>query len=290
MQDALRRLGHRAVLLVRPRLRPDPTALAALPVDEPDVRLRLAVAGDVGHPSPQLRATVATMVAVSRDRPFDGLVLLGDNVYPDGDPARVAEAVLAPFAPVLDEGVPLFAVLGNHDVQSGRGDEVARRLGMPGRWYQRDLGDVRLIGLDSTQPASAVQRAWLEATLAQPGPGWTVVALHHPPWSAGWHGSDPDVARELDPVLRRHHVDLVLSGHEHDYERSVPIDGTTYVVSGAATHLRPTARAAFTAAAWATRHFLDVRVVGDRLVVRAVDHAGLVVDAVSLPRRLAPVP
>ena len=69
--------------------------------------LRLAIAGDVGHPSAELEESVAAMVDEHARRPFDGLVLLGDNVYPDGDPARVREAVLDPLAPILARGVVL---------------------------------------------------------------------------------------------------------------------------------------------------------------------------------------
>jgi 3',5'-cyclic AMP phosphodiesterase CpdA len=278
-----RRLG----LLARGRARPDPALLGPLPGGEEQARLRLAVAGDVGHPSAELDATVAAIDRSLDQMPLDGLVLLGDNVYPDGDPALVPDAVFAPFAPVLDRGVRLLAVLGNHDVQSGRGDQVAARLDMPGRWYAEQLGDIRFIGLDSTQPEDPQQRSWLEDTLASRDSPWTVVALHHPPFSAGWHGSNRAVRRSFEPLFRRFGVDLVLAGHEHDYQRSLPQGPTTYVISGAATHLRPTARRSFTAAAWATHHFVDLRVVGDELLVRAVDHAGLVFDGVALPCRSA---
>ncbi len=283
MLHLARTLAHRLVLLSRRRARPDPALLGPLPGGEEHVRLRLAVAGDVGHPSAELDATVAAIARSMEHVPLDGLVLLGDNVYPDGDPALVHDAVLAPFAPVLEQGVPLLAVLGNHDVQSGRGEQVAAQLGMPGRWYAERLGDVGFIGLDSTRPEDPRQRAWLEEELAASTSAWTVVTLHHPPYSAGWHGSDRAVRRSFEPVFRRFGVDLVLAGHEHDYQRSLPQGTTTYVVSGAATHLRPTARRSFTAAAWATHHFVDLRVVGDELLLRAVDHAGLVFDGVALP-------
>ena len=252
-----------------------------------EVRLRVAVAGDVGHPSPQLDATVAAMVRASAARPFDALVLLGDNVYPDGDPALLDQAVLRPFAPVLTQGARLVPVLGNHDVQAGHADVLVRRLGMPGRWYASRLGDVLFVGLDSTRPDDADQQAWLADTLAGCDAAWTVVALHHPPYSAGWHGSDLSVRAAFEPAFRRFSVDLVLAGHEHDYQRSRPVGDTTYVISGAATHLRPTARADFTAVAFSTHHFLDLRVVGDHLHLQAVDHGGRIFDSVALPARAA---
>ena len=250
-----------------------------------EVRLRVAVAGDVGHPSPHLDATVAAMMRAAAARPFDALVLLGDNVYPDGDPALLDQAVLRPFAPVMSQGTRLLPVLGNHDVQAGHADVLVRRLGMPGRWYACPLGDVLLVGLDSTCADDREQRAWLADTLQSRDATWTVVALHHPPYSAGWHGSELSVRAAFEPLFRRFSVDLVLAGHEHDYQRSRPVGDTTYVISGAATHLRPTARADFTAAAFSTHHFLDLHVVGDRLHLHAVDHAGRIFDSLTLPAR-----
>jgi 3',5'-cyclic AMP phosphodiesterase CpdA len=219
-----------------------------------------------------LELTVSAMVAEHERRPFDALILLGDNVYPDGDPDRVQQAVLDPLAPVLSRGVVLEAVLGNHDVQRGRGDEVARRLGMPGRWYERRFGPVQLIALDSTRIRDAGQMRWLSQTLGRSDPGFRIVALHHPPYSAGWHGSSRDVRRALGPVMRRHGVDLVLAGHEHDYQRSKPIRGTVYLVTGAATHLRATGRRRFTAAAHARHHFVDLWVGDQQVLMRALGH------------------
>jgi 3',5'-cyclic AMP phosphodiesterase CpdA len=216
---------------------------------------------------------------------FDALLLLGDNVYPDGDPALVERVVLEPFQALLDDGVPLLAVLGNHDVGRGEGDLVAARLGMPARWYEAVLGPVHLLALDSTQVGSRAQRRWLAAALARSPGRFRIVALHHPPWSAGWHGSSRDVRRAWSGLFRRHDVDLVLAGHEHDYQRSRPIRGVTYVISGAATHLRPTGRRRFTAAAHAAHHFVDLAVHRDRLVLRAVGHGGVELDRVVIGAR-----
>ena len=247
--------------------------------------VRIAVAGDVGHPSPALDATVAAMAAEHNRRTFDGLVLLGDNVYADGDPDRVSEAVLEPFAPLLSQGVGLTAALGNHDEDRGRGDEIARRLGMPARWYERRFGPIQLVVLDSTRPGDPEQKAWLDAILASGDAPFRAVALHHPPYSAGWHGSSRDVRRAFGPIFERHGVDLVLAGHEHDYQRSKPLKGTVYVISGAATHLRDGGYRRFTAVSRARHHFLDLWVVDGTVVVQPVGHDGLAFDRAVLPLR-----
>ena len=247
--------------------------------------LRLAIAGDVGHPSAELELTVAAMADEHARRPFDALVLLGDNIYPDGDPARVREAVLDPLAPILGRGVDLAAVLGNHDVDQGRPDEVARRLGMPARWYERRFGAVQLLALDSTRPADREQGAWVNRTLAGSDAAFRVVALHHPPYSAGWHGSSRAVRRAFGPAFARHGVDVVLAGHEHDYQRSKPIRGTVYVVSGAATHLRATGKRRFTAAAHSQHHFLDLWVIEGQVVIQPIGHDRQAFDQTVLPIR-----
>jgi 3',5'-cyclic AMP phosphodiesterase CpdA len=262
----------------------EPSPIARLTAAQvASAELRLAIAGDVGHPSAELDLSVAAMVDEHARRPFDALVLLGDNIYPDGDPARVREAVLDPLAPILTRGVVLAAVLGNHDVDRGQADEVARGLGMPARWYERRFGPVQLLALDSTRLGDPEQGAWLERTLAGSNATFRVAALHHPPYSAGWHGSSRDVRRAFGPAFVRHGVELVLAGHEHDYQRTKPINGTVYIVSGAATHLRATGKRRFTASAYARHHFVDLWVIDEQLIIQPVGHDRQPFDQAVIP-------
>lgn len=244
--------------------------------------LRIAVAGDVGEVGAHLDATASRMAEIGKQSPYDVLLLLGDNVYPSGDPARIPETVLEPFADVLDRGATLLAVLGNHDVLEGHGDAQIEALGMPGHWWSRDFGDVLVVGLDSNDVGNKEQLDFLETTLAASTERWKVVALHHPPYSAGQHGSSEDVRSAYSPIFRRYGVQLVLSGHDHDYQRSKPIDGVTYVVSGAGSKTRPTGEASFTAVSWSAYHFLDVTIYPDRLVLRAITQEGRVGDEVTI--------
>jgi predicted phosphodiesterase len=242
----------------------------------PDVHL--AVAGDTGDSGRQLDGTAGSVERIGRDEPFDALVLLGDNVYPSGQVDRLDETVFEPFAGVLDQGADLLAILGNHDVISSDGSDQMEALGMPGRWWSREFGDeVLLVGLDSNDLDDR-QLRFLDEELAASDATWKIVALHHPPYSAGYQGSVEELRDTVVPILERHGVQLVLSGHDHDYQRSELLDGVTYVVTGAGSGTRRTGEQDFTAVSFSWPHFLDLAITGDRLVGRAVGADGTVAD------------
>ncbi len=247
----------------------------------PPPPVHLAVAGDTGDSGRSLDATAAAVGAIAATEPYDALLLLGDNVYPSGDVGRLGATVFRPFAPVLGPGTALYAVLGNHDVARSDGSAQMRALGMPGRWWSQQVGNVLLVGLDSND-LTPQQLRWLDRTLAGSTATWKVVALHHPPYSAGYQGSQLQVRRDVVPVLERHGVQLVLSGHDHDYQRSVPLDGVTYVVTGAGSGTRRTGTDWFTAVSFSWRSFVDLAAYPDRMVVRAVGGDDQVADQVVL--------
>jgi predicted secreted protein len=95
------------------------------------------------------------------------------------------------------------------------------------------------------------QTAWLERTLAagrgDPSTDWIIVQMHQcaVSSSATGNGSDLGIREEWLPLFDRYQVDLVLTGHDHDYERSFPVRGAdtgagTEVATGAVVNtLRP---------------------------------------------------
>lgn len=264
-----------------------PTETAAwlpFPADDP-LELHLAVVGDVGDSGSRLDATARAVEEVDAVQPIDGLVLTGDNAYPSGDPAELPGTVFGPFAGILDDA-PLYAVLGNHDVT--RGDAQVAALGMPGPWWARHLGDVLLVGLDSNHADDPDQRAWLERTLAAATERWRIIVVHHPPYSAGYQGSSEQVREAFVPLFERYGVQLVISGHDHDYQRSVPIHGVTYVVTGAAAGTRRTGEDDFTAVSFSWHHFVELGVFSDHVEIRAVNQDGRVADESSV--RAQPTP
>ncbi len=191
---------------------------------------------------------------------------------------------------MLREGTELLAVLGNHDVLDGHGPAQLDALGMTARWWAREFGDLLLVGLDSNELDDPAQRDFLERTLSERRTRWSIVALHHPPYSAGYQGSDLATRRAFVPAFARHGVDLVLSAHDHDYQRSHSIDGVTYIVTGGAARARFSGSRRFTAASYRVRHFVEVAVFADRLVARAIDQQQRVFDElVRSPRDRTPM-
>ena len=266
--------------------RPSPFAGDPVPPIREEPLLRLAIAGDTGTGNEEQEATVRRMVIASREDDYEGLLLLGDLIYEDGEVVLVDDVVLEPFGPLLADGAELVPVLGNHDYKSGEQDEIMHALGRENPWYVDQIGPVRIIALDSNRVDDEEQTEWLEQTLASPVPPdvWTLAAMHHPPYSAGKHGSDLKVREAWAPLFSEYDVPLVLAGHDHDYQRSTPQDGVTYVVSGAGAKSRAAGHEDFTAVSDETRHFLDLLVYEDRLEGRAIAQDGRLVDTFTIKR------
>ena len=269
---------------------PRPSGAVPAITDEPVGRI--AIAGDIGTRDENVRATADQMVDQSRRRPYDALVLLGDLVYDEGDADLARASVLRPFDDVLDQGAVLVPALGNHDIESGEQGLILQQLGRRSAWYEERVGSVRILVLDSNRPDLRAQTDWLRARLAEPQPDdtWTIAAMHHPPYSAGEHGSSLDVRDAWAPLFVQARVPLVLAGHDHDYQRSKPQEGVTYVVSGGGAKLRDTGREDFTAVSASILHYVDLLVYPDRLVGRAIDQDGNLIDSWTIrrPEEVAP--
>lgn len=265
---------------------PSPAAGGEVPTARAPL-MRVAIAGDTGTGDAAEVATSRQMVdQAERGSPYDALILLGDLIYEDGEVDRVDEAVTGPFAPLLENGTTLVPVLGNHDYVSDEQTQIMDALGQDTTWYATRIGPLRVIVLDTERTNHPSQTTWLNDTLATPQPPstWTVVAMHKPAYSAGHHGSDEEVQRLWAPLFDQYDVPLVLAGHDHDYQRSKPINGVTYVVSGAGAKLRPTGHDDFTAVSASTLHFVDMLVYSNRITLRAIDQDGTLVDMFTLRR------
>ena len=183
----------------------------------------IAVVGDFGVASRKQRA-VANLVA-GFDPDF--VLTLGDNRYKK---KLSYQRLVGNYYP--QKVVP---TVGNHDYEFGIkyfdryfGTTYATRNYV----YKAESG-IDFFILDSTMglkstPARRKQKAWLRQELLNSEADFKVVVLHHPPFSSSKHGSTKLFQWDYGSMG----VDLVLSGHDHTYERIVR-GGSTFVVNGA---------------------------------------------------------
>ncbi len=200
----------------------------------------LAFLGDVGTGKrPQFRIGAQTALEWERD-PFDAIVLLGDNLYGDGQWEDILrDDFLEPFDPIIRLGIPFITALGNHDVRSGKreGEMNDPLFGMGGRsYYSQTFGDeyLTIFVTDSDfMPHQPEQVLWLRNELAWNQSVWKILVSHHP-LSATPSEEDPrDPYREVLPiwsvVLEDQRVDLIASGHNHMYERRKAVEARSNV-------------------------------------------------------------
>jgi predicted phosphodiesterase len=258
-----------------------------------DSGFTFAVIGDSGRGRKDQLAVAALLERLKPD-----LILhTGDVVYPSGEERHYDRRFFVPYGRLLKE-VPIFPVLGNHDLERGNGAAYLENFHSPrndprgtGRYYSFDWGNAHFVALSSElyhgdgSDSPEEQKAWLERDLRETRQPWKIVYFHRPIYSSSKHGSDEGIREDLEPVLIRHEVDLVFSGHDHAYERTVPIRGVTYVVSGGGgKRLYPAGRSEWTAFSKSTHHAVLVRIDGERLYLEAVEPDGAVIDRADLGR------
>lgn len=257
-------------------------SLTFAPVANPERVDRFIVLGDSGTGRRAQRALARRI----EGEEMDAILFLGDIAYRSGSYDQLQARFFAVYAGIFQR-VPVYAAVGNHDIRTDDGRPFEDVFWLPGneRWYSFDLGDVHFVVLDSTR-IGPEQAAWLDLDLARSGRQFIVVLAHHPPYTSARRGPSRSFQTYFVPLLERHAVDLVLTGHEHQYERTKPINGIVYVVSGGGgARLTSPGRQPYTERTAAKHHFLILEAHSRELRVRAVDIDGKTIDEFEVSGR-----
>lgn len=186
--------------------------------------------GDIArceYPDPKYSGaadTAATVAAGLAADPAAVVLTLGDNTYPKGALKEFTDCYGPTWGRFKDRTWP---APGNHEYYTPGALPYFQYFGQragPGH-YSLDIGAWHVISLDSNLPPAgqAVQLAWLRADLAAHPARCTLAFWHHPLYSSGGHGNVATM-REAWRALHDAGAELVLSGHDHDYERFAPQD------------------------------------------------------------------
>ena len=252
--------------------------------------LKFTVLGDFGtggRPEYELAAQMAKL--------FDGfkleiVILVGDNLYGAERPQDFKLKFEDPYKPLLDAGVKFYAALGNHDSRAQRDYKPFNMGGELYYSFKAPKQKVRFFMLDSTYPVPE-QIAWLEKELKGSNDDWKIVAFHHPLYSSGGrHGSDVKLRETLEPLFIKYNVSVVLTGHDHFYERIKPQHGIVHFVVGSGGQLAVDdidKNSNLTDKGFDTdQAFMAVEILGDKMYFNAISRQGQVVDSGILERRV----
>jgi hypothetical protein len=216
----------------------------------------LLAAGDIAECDHQGDESTARILA---DYPHATIQTLGDNAYQHGTSEEFEQCYDPTWGQFKDRTRP---ATGNHDEATkdaqGYWDYFGDRGGPFDRYYYSyDLGGWHVVVLNSDCwrvggcNIDDPQAEWLRNNLAHSDALCTLAAWHRPPFSSGRYGEpkDTDRVRPLWRVLNEEGADVLLTGHEHSYERFAPMnaDGTRddaegvrlFVVGTGGGNLRP---------------------------------------------------
>jgi 3',5'-cyclic AMP phosphodiesterase CpdA len=250
--------------------------------------LKFVVLGDFGDGTQRQYDLAQEMARLHDTFKYETVITVGDNLYGRQRALDFKNKFEIPYKPLLDANVKFYASLGNHDI---REHPSYKLFNMGGQLYysmKAPQQSVRFFMLDSNY-MSPEQVAWIQKELSGSNEDWKIVAFHHPLYSSGGrHGSDVKLRETLEPLFIDNNVSVVLSGHDHFYERIKPQHGIIYFVCGGGGELAPgdIRNIGLTDKGYDNGcTFMAVEIQGDRMYFNAIRADGGVVDSGIIQRR-----
>jgi tartrate-resistant acid phosphatase type 5 len=283
----------------------------------PSNTLNFLVFGDWGRQGESDQREVAgQMGVVAQNIGARFVISVGDNFYEDGVKSLADDHWKKSFenvytAPSLR--VPWHVILGNHDYHGNCDAQLAyarmsSRWTMPARYYMQShqLADgtrADFFFLDTTPMIKVYYRrefeerihdnvitqdvpgqlAWFKAALTASKAQWKIVFAHHPIYSGGEHGDQPELIEGVLPVLQEHNVHAYFNGHDHDLQHLVTGDINLFC-TGAGSQVRPTKKTEYTRFANSQSGFTTVRLGPDKMDVAMIDWRGTVLYTTTVAR------
>ena len=197
---------------------------------------------------------------------------------------------------------PLMVVPGNHDNRGGMGALMFRELfsypmnGPEGvekeQTYSFTYKNALFLMIDATSSIDG-QREWIERELAGFSAEWKFAMFHFPPYSSD--GGYPEIRMKWCSLFDKYHVDMVMSGHVHNYLRTKPMndektvsspsEGTVYLISIAIPDNDPQVRLPFAESQVSGEMlYQKVTINGNRLEYKAMNIDGVVRDQMTITK------
>ncbi|MFH2011026.1 MAG: metallophosphoesterase family protein [bacterium] len=227
--------GQRYTYRVLSAAAPEPEGSFVAPPDPGD-DFRFFLFGDTRTHTEEHQSVIDLMAAeIDADGERAFVVHTGDMVNSGGLDANWDD--FFEIEASLLSRTPMIPVYGNHEAMLGRTIYEGLMKAPPSttggndRWFSVDIGDIHIATLEVYNMTDEPQLEWLEQDLAASAAPFKFVLVHSPLFTFSNHLPNFDLRDELLPILEATGVQLVLSGHNHLYERFFG-SGIHFVVSG----------------------------------------------------------
>ena len=259
-------------------------------VSDSKVLYQFVSVADTGTGDNGQYAVAKAMTNYHSQNPYDLVVLAGDNIYTNGEIEKINAVFERPYAELLKKGVKFQAALGNHDIRTANGDLQLKyaAFNYGGRYYTYNRGPVQFFVLDTNGNADfKTQLTWLDTELSKSKAPWKIVYGHHPIYASGVYGSNPEFIKAFTPIFTKHNVQLYINGHEHHYERTIAINGTTYLICGGGAGTRPVGKNEWTAYSAEKLSFAAYKVYADKIEISGIGTDNQIFDKGIIPIKTA---
>jgi predicted phosphodiesterase len=270
-----------------------------------DFNLRMTVFGDSGDCTLIFPGLSQIALASQMGNLNPDLILhTGDIIYPNGEQWGYDFCYFPIYKDII-KSVPVYPAPGNHDynrpsllgpyLENFYVPDNATNPAHKKRYYSFNYGNAHFIALDTELVpdglANVDQLRWLENDLTNSTDAvWKFVFFHQPVYSSGLHGSSRTAQNVVAPLAEKYNVDIVFTGHDHTYERTVPMlnnvpsdNGVVYLVTGGGgAFLYPVGRSSWTAFSGSFHHVTDVQIQNLTLTMAPVEIDGSRRDSYTL--------
>ena len=280
-----------------------------------DDKLNIYVANDLGRNGYYDQKPIAELMGNMAEKGADPecVLAVGDVHHFDGvasvsDPLWTTNYELIYSHPELM--ISWLPVLGNHEYRGNTQavldySKISRRWEMPARYYTKALEDdgisIRIVCIDTTPLISKYrkesekypdaskqdiekQTAWLDSVLTASKEQWTIVVGHHPIYAQTSKSETErtDMQAIIDPILRRHNVDMYINGHIHNFQHiRVPGSNIDYITNSAGSLSREVQPIQGTKFCSSATGFSIISANNNALELRMIDSKGNIIHTIT---------
>jgi tartrate-resistant acid phosphatase type 5 len=280
--------------------------------------LRFLIFGDWGRDGQFHQTDVATQMGLAAAaRKCRLIISVGDNFYDKGVQTATDSQWKSSFEEIYTASslaVPWYAILGNHDYKGRPGAQLDYAKAhpnwkMPARYFSAvepitKTENVEFFFIDTSpfveeyrtkegmrdeivSQDTIAQVAWLDQALSNSKATWKIVVGHHPIFSGGSeHGDQPELIRDINPLLEKHGVPAYFNGHDHDLQHIVR-GSVEYFNTGAGSKVRPPGPTKGSRFYKGTPGFMAVSLGVEKMHVDIVDYTGALLYQAEVKNRVA---